>query len=64
MMRPAMFGDHWFNKLSAAIEAEEGSKKALDAMIAEPAFFDALAMGLDGQHEDTCHRTTVDPRVP
>jgi hypothetical protein len=43
------FGDHWFNKLSAAIEAEEGSKKALDAMIAEPAFFDALAMGLDGQ---------------
>ena len=46
-----VFGDHWFNKLSAAIEAEEGSKKALDAMIEEPAFFDALAMGLDGQHK-------------
>jgi len=45
------FGDHWFNKLSAAIEAEEGSKKALDAMIAKPSFFDALAMGLDGQQK-------------
>jgi hypothetical protein len=46
-----VFGNHWFNKLSAAIEAEESSKKALDAMIAEPAFFDTLAMGLDGQHK-------------
>ena len=43
------FGDRWFKKLSAAIEAEEGSKKVLDAMIAEPGFFDALAIGLDGQ---------------
>jgi hypothetical protein len=46
-----VFGDRWFNKLSAAIKAEENSKKALDAMIAEPAFFDALAMGLDGQQK-------------
>ena len=33
------------------MKAEEDSKKALDAMIAEPAFFDALAMGLDGQEK-------------
>ena len=34
------FGDRWFNKLSAVMKAEEDSKKALDAMIAKPAFFD------------------------
>lgn len=43
------FGGRWFNKLSAVIQAELGSKRTLDNVIAESEFFDALAMGLDGQ---------------
>jgi hypothetical protein len=45
------FGNHWFNLLSAVINKERVSKKALDDMIEEPEFFEALAMGLDGQEK-------------
>jgi hypothetical protein len=44
-----LFGDRWFNILSAVLKPEQDSKKTLDDMIAQPEFFDALAMGLDGQ---------------
>jgi len=43
------YKDLWFDKLSAVMEVETASKKALDDMIGQPDFFKALAMGLDGQ---------------
>lgn len=43
------FEDEWFDALKAASNAEKTSKKSLDDMISKSEFFDALAMGLDGQ---------------
>lgn len=45
------YGDLWFKTLCKVIKTEEDSKEALDGMIAKQDFFDAIAMGLDGQEK-------------